>query len=46
MDGSGTGDMRAAVYDANSAVANAGGIVAYVAGEINTAITSALTASY
>lgn len=30
MDGSGTGDMRAAVYDANSAVANAGGIASYV----------------
>lgn len=30
MDGSGSGDMTSAVYDANSAVANAGGIAEYV----------------
>lgn len=29
MDGTGTGDMRAAVYDPQSIVANAGGIAAY-----------------
>lgn len=31
LDGEGSGDMIAAVYDANSAVASAGGIAAYVA---------------
>lgn len=31
MDGAGSGDMKASVYDANSAVATAGGIAAYVA---------------
>lgn len=46
MDGSGSGDMQASVYDANGDVATAGGIAAYVSGAINTAITSALTASY
>ena len=40
MDGS--GDMSSSVYDPNSTVANAGGIVAY----INNEITAALTASY
>ena len=38
----GTGDMNASVYDPNSTVANAGGIVAY----IDATITAALTASY
>ena len=46
MDGSSTGDMSTSVYDANGDVATAGGIAAYVSGAINTAITSALTASY
>lgn len=39
--GSGGGDMTRAVYDPNSAVANAGGIVSYVngiVGTINTAL--------
>lgn len=39
--GSGGGDMTRAVYDPNSAVANAGGIVSYVngiVGNINTAL--------
>lgn len=44
MDGS--GDMSKSVYDPNNTVATAGGIADYVAGAINTAITSALTASY
>ena len=38
----GTGDMNASVYDPNSTVASAGGIVAY----IDATITAALTASY
>lgn len=42
MDGAGTGDMRAAVYDPNGVVATAGGIVDY----IDDVITDALTASY
>lgn len=42
MDGTGTGDMQASVYDPNSTVATAGGIVAY----IDDVITDALTASY
>lgn len=46
MNGTGSGDMLASVYDSTSAVANAGGIVAYVSDAINDAITSALTASY
>jgi hypothetical protein len=43
---SGSGDMQASVYDPNDTVATAGGIVAYVADAISTAVTSALTASY
>lgn len=43
---SGSGDMQASVYDPNGTVATAGGIVAYVADAISTAVTSALTASY
>lgn len=46
MDGSGSGDMLSNVYDSNGDVATAGGIAAYVAGAINTAVTSALSASY
>ena len=42
MNGTGSGDMLASVYDSTSAVANAGGIVAY----IDATITAALTASY
>lgn len=42
MNGTGSGDMLASVYDSTSAVANAGGIVAY----IDDVITDALTASY
>lgn len=42
MDGAGTGDMSAAVYDPNGVVATAGGIVDY----IDDVITDALTASY
>ena len=38
----GEGDMESSVYDPNSTVANAGGIVAYIDNEI----TAALTASY
>ena len=38
----GDGDMDSSVYDPNSTVANAGGIVAYIDNEI----TAALTASY
>lgn len=34
LDGSGAGDMRAAVYDPKSAVANAGGISAYILAQI------------
>lgn len=34
LDGAGSGDMTAGTYDANSAVANAGGIAAYVAAQI------------
>lgn len=41
-DGQGAGDMLKADYDANSAVLNAGGIVAYVSGQIG----AALEASY
>ena len=36
LDGSGSGDMTAGTYDANSAVANAGGIAAYVQSVFNT----------
>jgi len=46
MNGTGSGDMLASVYDSTSAVATAGGIVAYVSDAIDDAITSALTASY
>lgn len=42
MNGSGTGDMTAAVYDPQGTVLAAGGIVAYV----DDVITDALTASY
>lgn len=42
MDGSGSGDMQASVYDPLGTVATAGGIVAY----IDDVITAALTASY
>lgn len=35
MDGAGSGDMKASVYDADSAVANAGGIADYVSDEIS-----------
>lgn len=42
MDGTGSGDMTATVYDPNGDVATAGGIVAYV----DDVITDALTASY
>ena len=35
MDGSGTGDMQKSVYDANSTVSTAGGIVAYVTSAIS-----------
>ena len=42
MNGTGSGDMLSSVYDSTSAVANAGGIVAY----IDDVITDALTASY
>ena len=34
LDGSGSGDMTTGTYDANSAVANSGGIAAYVAAQI------------
>ena len=34
MDGTGSGDMLKSVYDSASTVANAGGITAYVAGQI------------
>lgn len=46
MNGTGSGDMQASIYDSTSAVATAGGIVAYVSDAIDDAITSALTASY
>lgn len=46
MNGTGSGDMLSSVYDSTSAVATAGGIVAYVSDAIDDAITSALTASY
>ena len=36
LDGSGSGDMAAGTYDPNSAVANAGGIAAYVQSVFNT----------
>lgn len=42
MDGSGSGDMLAAIYDPDGDVATAGGIVQY----IDDVITAALTASY
>jgi hypothetical protein len=42
LNGSGSGDMLASVYDSTNAVATAGGIVAY----IDATITAALTASY
>ena len=45
-DGQGSGDMLKSTYDSNNAVANAGGIADYVDNAIDTAITSALTASY
>ena len=35
MDGSGSGDMQASVYDSTSAVATAGGIAAYVSSAIS-----------
>ena len=35
MDGSGSGDMQKSVYDANSTVSTAGGIVAYVTSAIS-----------
>ena len=38
--------LNAATYDSSGAVATAGGIPAYVSGQINSAVTSALTASY
>lgn len=46
MDGTGAGDMLSSVYDSNGDVATAGGIAAYVSAAINTAVTSALSASY
>lgn len=46
MDGAGSGDMLAAIYDPDGDVATAGGIADYVDDAIDTAITSALTASY
>lgn len=46
MDGAGSGDMMASIYDPNGDVATAGGIADYVDDAIDTAITSALTASY
>ena len=46
MDGAGAGDMMASVYDPDGDVSTAGGIVDYVDDAIDTAITSALTASY
>lgn len=46
MDGAGAGDMMASIYDPDGDVATAGGIVDYVDDAIDTAITSALTASY
>lgn len=42
QDGQGSGDMLKSTYDSTNAVANAGGIVAYV----DDVITDALTASY
>lgn len=42
----GSGDMLSTSYDPNGTVATAGGIVSYVSGEISSAVTSALTASY
>lgn len=42
LNGTGAGDMTAAVYDPNGTIATAGGIVAY----IDDVITDALTASY
>lgn len=38
MDGAGSGDMEASLYDSDSAVANAGGIAAYVTSRLNTII--------
>lgn len=46
QDGQGAGDMLKSTYDSNNAVANAGGIASYVSDAINTAVTSALSASY
>ena len=43
MNGTGAGDMLASVYDPQSAVATAGGIPAYVAGELPTVNDAALT---
>lgn len=45
-DGSGSGDMTKAVYDSNDAVANAGGISAFVTGLINALATVARTGAY
>lgn len=45
-DGSGTGDMTKSVYDSNDAVANAGGISAFVTGLINALATVARTGAY
>ena len=43
--GSGSGDMEAATYDPNSVVANAGGIPAYVAAEVESAKVLIVTLS-
>lgn len=44
--GSGKGDMQKSVYDPAGLVAEAGGIPAYVANAIQTAVTEAMEASY
>lgn len=44
--GGGGGDMEKSVYDSDNDVASAGGIKMYVAGQISSAITDALSASY
>lgn len=46
VGGSATGDMTKAVYDSQNAVANAGGIPAYVSAQITSAITNAIGGSY
>lgn len=43
QDGQGSGDMTKAVYDANNTVANAGGIVAYVASQAGAGSLSGLS---